>query len=436
MGNSERILLRNGRIIDPLNGLDQKGDLLIDNGKIEAINFQGYLETPENCQQIDLNGKWLTAGLIDMHVHLREPGEEYKETIESGTWAAAAGGFTSVCCMPNTRPVNDSEAVTSLILDKARNCPARVYPVGAISKNSLGESLAPFGEMKEAGVVAFSDDGHPVGSSLLMRRALEYGANYDALIISHAEESSLSANGAMNEGPLSTGMGLRGIPSVAESIMVYRDIALAEYLNRPIHLAHISTREAIDLIRRAKDRGVRVTAETAPHYFSLTEEAVAEYDTNAKMNPPLRNIRDREAVRAALRDGTLDAIASDHAPHSSLEKNLEFEEAANGIIGLETAVPLTLNLVRADILTPLRMVELMSLNPSRILKVGSGGRLEAGGVADLTVIDPDLEFTYQQSMMVSKSRNSPFLGWKMKGKAVMTIMDGKIRFSEPESTLN
>ncbi|MFO7760905.1 MAG: dihydroorotase [Thermodesulfobacteriota bacterium] len=429
MGNNEKILLGNGRIIDPLNGLDQGGDILIYKGRIEAIVESGSLEVPEDCQQIDLEGKWLTPGLIDMHVHLREPGEEYKETIASGTRAAAAGGFTAVACMPNTRPVNDSEAVTSLIVTRAANCPARVYPVGAISKNSEGNSLAPFGEMKAAGAVALSDDGSPVISSLLMRRALEYGANYDMLIISHAEELSLSQNGAMNEGPLSTRMGLRGIPSVAETIMIYRDIALAEYLDRPVHIAHVSTREAVDLIRRAKERGVKVTAETAPHYFSLTEEAVSEYDTNAKMYPPLRSFRDREAVCQALQEGVLDAIASDHAPHSILEKDQEFEEAANGIIGLETAVPLTLSMVRKNILTPVRMIELMSLNPSRILGI-KGGSLQDGGIADLTVIDPEKEFVYQADKVVSKSSNSPFFDWHMKGKAVLTIMDGKIRFCD------
>lgn len=429
MGYGEKILLCNGRIIDPLNRVDQRGDILIDKGRIKEISDQNSLEPPDECHQIDLKGKWLTPGLIDMHVHLREPGEEYKETIASGTRAAAAGGFTAVACMPNTNPVNDSEAVTSFILAKTEGCPARVYPVGAISKSSTGESLAPFGEMKKAGVIALSDDGRPVISSLLMRRALEYGANYDMLIISHAEETSLSKNGSMNEGTLSTRLGLRGIPSAAEHIMIYRDIALAEYLKRPVHIAHVSTREAVELIRKAKERGVKVTAETAPHYFSLTEKAVEEYNTNARMNPPLRTSQDRKAVRQALEDGTLDAIASDHAPHSTLEKDLEFEEAANGIIGLETAVPLALNLVRDNSLTASRMVELMSLNPSRIMGV-NGGSLQKGGIADLTVIDPEKEFTYHPDTVVSKSRNSPFLGWSMKGKSVLTIMDGIVRYSE------
>lgn len=428
MEDSKKIFLSNARIIDPRNNLDQKGDILIDNGRIKAVAGPGSLEAPEGCQHLDLEGKWLTPGLIDMHVHLREPGHEYKETIASGTRAAAAGGFTAVACMPNTHPVNDSETVTSMILGKAVGCPARVYPVGAVSKDSGGESLAPFGELKDAGAAALSDDGRPVTSSLLMRRALEYGANYDMLVISHSEETSLSKNGAMNEGPISTRMGLRGIPSVAETIMVYRDLALAEYLKRPIHLAHISTGEAVDLIRKAKERGVRVTAETAPHYFTLSEEAVGQYDTNAKMNPPLRSPRDREAVRRGLADGTLEVIASDHAPHSTLEKDLEFENAAYGITGLETSVPLALALVRENLLTPAGMVELMSLNPARVLGV-EGGSLEEGAIADLTVIDPEQEFTYRAEDVVSKSKNSPFLGRQLKGRAVLTIMDGEIRFS-------
>lgn len=339
-----------------------------------------------------------------MHVHLREPGEEYKETIASGTQAAAAGGFTAVACMPNTNPVNDCQTVTSFILAKAeKEGSARVYPVGAISKSSSGTELAEFGEMKEAGVVAVSDDGRPVANSQLMRRALEYSSNHNLLVISHSEEMSLSQNGAMNDGILSTRLGLRGIPRVAEEIMVYRDLALAEYVGRPVHIAHMSTRESVDLVRRAKAKGCKVSAETAPHYFSLSEEAIGLYDTKAKMNPPLRTHDDMLAIRDGLRDGTIDAIATDHAPHSVMEKDVEFDQAANGIIGLETAVPLTLALVNENILTPSRMIELLSVNPARILRV-EGGTLSEGKIADITVIDPEKKFVYSKEGIVSKSK--------------------------------
>ena len=430
MISPEPLLFQNGHIIDPKNNIDEPGDILIIEGRIAQTGKPGSLNCPENGKAIDLKGKWLVPGLIDIHVHLREPGEEYKETVASGTKAAAAGGFTAVACMPNTDPVNDNQAVTSLILEKVKKSgSARVYPVGAISKNSSGTELAEFGELKNAGVVALSDDGRPVANSQLMRRALEYSSNHNLLIISHAEEMSLSENGVMNEGALATRLGLRGIPRVAEEIMIYRDLALAEYVNRPIHIAHISTRESVDLIRRAKQKGCKVTAETTPHYFSLTEEAVGQYNTRAKMNPPLRTADDREAIRQGLRDGTIDAIATDHAPHSIMEKDVEFDQAANGIIGLETAVPLALTLVRDNVLSPARMIELLSVNPARILGV-EGGDLSEGGVADLTVIDPEKTFLYSEETVVSKSTNSPFLEWQFTGKAVLTVVGGKITFSE------
>ena len=425
------ILLQNGRIIDPVNKVDRQGDLIISEGRIHEIGAPGTLHLPDHDgTTFDLSGKWVVPGLIDMHVHLREPGEEYKETIASGTKAAIAGGFTAVACMPNTSPVNDSEAVTSLILEKAEQAKmARVYPVGAVSKNSQGTELAEYGEMKQAGVVALSDDGRPVANSQLMRRALEYSSSHNLLLISHSEEMSLSENGAMNEGALSTRLGLRGIPHVAEEIMVYRDIAMADYLELPIHIAHISTKETVDLIRRAKRNGSLVTSETTPHYFSLTEEAIDQYDTRAKMNPPLRTAKDMKAIREGLRDGTIDAIATDHAPHSNMEKDLEFELAANGIIGLETSVPLTMNLVRENILTPSQMITLMSVHPARILGV-EGGSLAAGATADVTVIDPDKKFVYTKDSIVSKSGNSPFIDREMQGKAVLTVVGGKVVFSE------
>ncbi len=430
MNSTQALLLQNARIIDPANNIDEPGDLLIVDGVIRRKGKARSISCPANCLTIDLQGKWLVPGLIDMHVHLREPGEEYKETIASGTRAAAAGGFTAVACMPNTNPVNDNQSVTSLILTKAAaEGSARVYPVGAISKNSKGTELAEYGELKKAGAVAVSDDGRPVANSQLMRRALEYSGNHSLLVISHSEEVSLSENGVMNEGALSTRLGLRGIPTVAETIMIYRDLALAEYVGRPIHIAHISTRESVDLVRRAKNKGCQVTAETAPHYFSLTEEAVGIYNTRAKMNPPLRSADDLAAIRDGLRDGTIDAIATDHAPHSAMEKDVEFDQAANGIIGLETAVPLTLALVRENILTPARMIELLSVHPARILGV-AGGSLAEGNAADITVIDPEKTFVYREEDVVSKSLNSPFLGWELKGKAVLTLVAGKITYRD------
>ncbi|MEA3546039.1 MAG: dihydroorotase [Thermodesulfobacteriota bacterium] len=428
---SKSLLLKNGRIIDPLNKMDEQADVLIADGKIERIIPAGTGNdlSGQNLPSFDLAGKWVLPGLIDMHVHLREPGEEYKETVVSGTRAAAAGGFTAVACMPNTQPVNDCQSVTQLILAKAGQGFARVYPVGAISKNSEGTELAEFGEMKEAGVVALSDDGRPVANSQLLRRALEYSANHNLLLISHSEEMSLSENGAMNEGVLSTRLGLNGIPHPAEEIMIYRDMALANYVKRPIHIAHISTRESVSLIRRAKAKGWPVTAETTPHYFTLTEEAVGQYNTRAKMNPPLRTDDDVKAIKEGLRDGTIDAIATDHAPHSTLEKDVEFDQAANGIIGLETAVSLTLALVRKGVLTPEKMIELLSIHPARILDV-TGGSLTIGATADVTVIDPEMEFIYSTDKIVSKSKNSPFIDWQLKGKAVMTIVGGRVMFQE------
>jgi len=427
MSPSQAIILHNGRIIDPANRVDKKASLLVEKGKIKAIFTQRQKKPalPKKLIAIDLQGKWVVPGLIDMHVHLREPGEEHKETIETGTRAAASGGFTAVACMPNTNPVNDSQSVTRLIMEKAENASARVYPVGAISKGSLGKTLAEFGEMQNAGAVAVTDDGRPVTDSQLMRRALEYASNYGLMVISHSEDASLSRNGAMNEGFLSTSMGLKGIPHIAEEIMVYRDLALAAYTGCALHLAHISTKESIDLIRQAKKRGVSVTAETAPHYFMLTETAVQEYNTNAKMNPPLRTQKDREAVVQGIRDGAIDVIATDHAPHSTLEKDIEFDQAANGIIGLETAVPLALSLFRKGYINEARLVELLSVNPARILGV-AGGSLTIDAAADITVIDPGKRFILRSEDIVSKSRNSPFIGTRLQGRAVLTLCGGRI----------
>lgn len=418
---NQNIILKNGRVIDPELKIDQIADLWVNDGVIVG---PGTFSS-DKAETYDLKGCWIVPGLIDMHVHLREPGEEYKETIKSGTAAAAAGGFTAVACMPNTNPLNDNGSVTSFIVGKAVGCAARVYPVGAISKQSQGETLAEFGEMKLAGAVAVTDDGLPVVDSQLMRRAMEYASSHQMLIISHPEEISLSKGGCMNEGETSTRMGLKGIPAEAESIMVHREIALAELTGSRLHIAHVSTEQSLLLIRNAKKRGVKVTAETAPHYFTLTEQSVEGYDTHAKMNPPLRREDDIAAICKALQDGTLDAIATDHAPHSILEKEVEFDAAANGIVGLETSLPLSLALVRKGILDPSRLVTLMSLAPARILGV-HGGSLEVGRIADITVIDPEKKFRFSVAESSSKGKNSPFDGWDLQGKAVLTIVGGRI----------
>ena len=419
-------ILKSGRVIDPVNALDvQDADIWLRNGEIITPE-PGF---PKDAVIFDCSGKWIVPGLVDMHVHLREPGEEYKETIASGTRAAAAGGFTAVACMPNTDPVNDNAAVTRCICEKAAGCAARVYPVGAISEKSGGTSLAEFGGMREAGATAVSDDGRPVIDSRLMRRALEYAATHNMTVISHSEEIALSRDGGMNEGPVSVRLGLRGIPVAAESVMVFRDIALAELTGLPVHIAHVSAGDSVDLIRAAKSRGVRVTAETAPHYFTLTEKAVEGYNVNAKMNPPLRSENDRLKIREGLRDGALDAIATDHAPHSTLEKEVEFECAANGVIGLETSLPLSLALVREGLVGASRLVELMSSTPAAILGI-PGGSLSAGAPADVTVIDPDKTFVYSEKVVISKSRNSPFLGWELQGKAVLTLCAGRVTHNE------
>lgn len=422
MGKTLRLI--NGRILDPRQRRDQVAELCIRDGVIVDS-----LSVDDAAEIIDLAGKWITPGLIDLHVHLREPGEEYKETIATGCRAAAAGGFTGVACMPNTKPVNDNGSITRFIVERAALCDARVYPVGAISQGSGGEKLAEYGEMKEAGVVALTDDGRPVVDSQLMRRAMEYASSHGLLLMSHSEDFSLARHGCMNEGEVATRLGLKGIPAAAESVMVYREVALAELTGARVHIAHVSTEQSLDVIRSAKRRGIRVTAETAPHYFTLTEEAVLGYDTHAKMNPPLRTERDRQAIRAALADGTLDAIATDHAPHSVLEKEVEFNLAANGIVGLETSLPLSLALVRDGVISPLRLVELMSSTPAAILGV-VGGTLHPGAVADVTVIDPQRVFTFNAAASLSLGKNSPFDGWQLQGKAVMTLLAGRVTFSD------
>ena len=429
-----QILIKGGRVIDPGN-FDGIADILVEDGKIVKIREgKGTHASPSATQGketriIDATRKIVTPGLVDMHVHLREPGHEYKETIESGCLAAASGGFTAICCMPNTNPVNDNSQVTKFILEKARLADTiRVYPAAAISKGLEGSQLCEYSDLKDAGAVAISDDGRPVTDNQLMRRAMEYAMGFGLPIISHCEDLDLLAGGVMNEGALSTQMGLPGIPNACESVMVMRDIALSELTGSPVHIAHVSTMESVRAIRAAKKRGVSVTAETAPHYFTLTEDAVDQYNTNAKMNPPLRSKKDREAVRQGLADGTIDVIATDHAPHSLIEKEVEFDQAENGIIGLETSVSLSLKLVEDGVLKMDKLIEKMSTNPARILKFENG--LSPGNPADITIIDPDTSYTIDANRFKSLSRNTPFNGREVKGKAILTMVGGKIVFED------
>ncbi len=416
------LLFTNARIIDPGQDWDFLGRLLVENGIIAAVGQS--LEVPEDARTIDLKGKWLVPGLIDIHVHLREPGEEYKETIETGTAAAAAGGFTAVACMANTRPVNDSAGITKFILERAREvAKTRVYPIAAVTVGQRGEQLTEFGDLLSAGAVAFSDDGLPLGARM-MRHALEYAKSFDALIISHSEELELSEGGLMNEGRISIELGLKGIPAAAEEVAVFRDVTLAGLTGGRLHIAHVSTKGSVEIIRQAKARGIKVTAETAPHYFSITEEAVIGYNTSAKMNPPLRTEADRVAIIEGIRDGTIDVIATDHAPHSTIEKECEFQLAANGIIGLETSVPLSLNLVRSGHISASQLVRCMSSSPSQILGV-AGGSLTPGSPADISVIDSDQTFILTLESLHSMSHNSPFLGKELQGRAILTLIDGR-----------
>jgi dihydroorotase len=424
-----KLLIKGGRILDPTQRIDEISDILIENGKIAQIG-KDPAGSSEDLQILEVQGLLIVPGLIDMHTHLREPGFEYKETVRSGSLAAVAGGFTSIACMPNTDPVNDNRSTTEFILRQAALAGfARVFPVACISKGSEGKVLAEFGDLKDAGAVAFSDDGKPVENSRLMRSACEYAASFQMPVISHCEDISLSKDGAMNESVISTQLGLRGIPNIAEDIMVARDIEIAGYTGTSVHIAHVSTAGSVRLIREAKERGICVTAETAPHYFTLTDESLREYDTNFKMNPPLRTVADVTAIREGLRDGTIDAIASDHAPQSSIEKDVEFEYAANGIVGLETSLALSLKLVEEGILSLEQLILKMSANPAGILKIDKG-TLKPGSDADITVIDPAKEWTVDIRNFRSQSRNSPYHGWVLKGKAAMTIVGGEIKYRE------
>lgn len=428
-----KLLLTSARIIDPAQNIDSLMDILLDDGKVVkiGINLSKSLKSKDSektTQIIDLTGMIVVPGLIDMHTHLREPGFEYKETIASGCAAAVAGGFTSIACMPNTNPVNDNRSITEFILRKAAEAAlANVYPVGAISMDSAGSKLTEFWDLKEAGIVALSDDGKPVMNAALMRRAMEYASSLKLPVISHCEDTNLSADGLMNEGYYSTILGLRGIPSAAEEVMIARDILIAEFTGTPVHIAHVSTAGSVCLIRDAKKRNLNVTAETAPHYFTLTDEALQSYDTNFKINPPLRSKKDVEVIKEGLADGTIDVIACDHAPHGRTDKEVEFEYAANGISGLETSLGLSLTLINSKTITWPGLIAKMSLNPARILNLPKG-TLETGADGDITVIDPQASWTVDVQAFRSRGKNSPFHGRKMQGKAILTIVGGEIKY--------
>jgi dihydroorotase len=422
------IILKGGRVVDPANGRDGEFDVLIENGAIARI---GRNLPVEGADVFEIKRGWVVApGLVDIHVHLREPGQEHKETIASGTASAVAGGFTAVACMPNTEPVNDHAGITEFILKKAAEAGlARVYPIGAVSIGSKGDQLAELGEQKTAGCVAFTDDGRPVATALLMRRALEYARMLGVPIVNHCEDPSLKGDGVAHEGYVASQLGLRGIPGEAESIMVERDVSLAELTGAHVHIAHMSAHQSLRAVRAGKERGVHVTCEVAPHHFTLTDDSLdgtVKYDTNFKMNPPLRAAADRDAMLDGIVDGSVDVIATDHAPHHIDEKMVEFDRAPFGIVGLETAVPIVFDrLVHAGRISLKRMIELMSVNPARLMNV-RGGRLDEGSPADITVLAPDLSTTIEAGKLVSKSKNTPFDRWRLTGGVAATIVGGRV----------
>jgi len=429
------IVIKNGRVIDPANGLDEPKDLLIDKGRIKALESPGSIsfDAGEKPSVIDAKGCVVCPGLIDMHVHFREPGFEYKETITSGCRSAAAGGFTSVAVMPNTNPVNDTRAVTEHILSLARTEDIiNVYPIAAITQKLEGERLSEMADLKDAGAIAFSDDGRPVISNELMRRAFEYSKMFKLPLIQHSEMLDLTEGGCMNEGMVSTELGLKGMPTEAEDIMVYRDIALLEKTGGRLHVAHISSKNSVDLVRHAKSRGLSVTCEVAPHHFTLTDEAVRGYDTNTKMSPPLRAIDDVEAIKEGLQDGTIDIIATDHAPHDIADKQVEYQNACFGIVGLETALPLSLKLVDEKILSMGDVIKKLTSTPADIFNLKAGS-LSLGNEADILIFNPNLEYSIDISKFHSKSKNSPFDGWKVKGKVIHTLVKGKTAYSANEN---
>lgn len=419
------LLIQGGHVIDPgrVNGV---ADVLIENGTISAVG--PALTAPAGATVIQAKGQLVLPGFVDLHVHFREPGFEYKETIQSGTAAAVAGGFTTVCAMPNTNPVNDNQAVTEFMLERAKAAGnAHLYPIGAITKKSEGKELAEIGDLRRAGCVAISDDGKPVMNSLVMRRAMEYARAFDVPVVDHCEDLHLSEGGCMNEGLVSTELGLPGIPSAAEDVMVARNVSLAELTGARLHLAHISTAGSVRMVREAKARGLKVTAEACPHHFTLTEELTRGYNTHAKMNPPLRTMQDVQAIKEGLRDGTIDVIATDHAPHATQEKQQEFTEAPFGIVGLETALSLTLALVDEGVLTLESAVDKLATAPAKAFSLNAG-TLAVGAPADVAIVDPNREWQVDPSRFRSKSRNTPFAGWKVKGRVTTTIVSGRVVF--------
>jgi dihydroorotase len=422
-----KLLIANGHLIDPLEHENAGKNILIENGKVVAW-LKHNESVPEDAEVFDATGLIVAPGFIDLHVHLREPGQEYKETIATGVECAAVGGFTSVCCMPNTSPINDSAAITRFIIEQAKRAGfANVFPIGAITKASEGMELAEMGEMKTAGIVAVSDDGRPVPNAGMMRRALEYAKDFELTVVDHCEDKSLSSGGVMHEGRMSLLLGLKGMPALAEDVDAMRDVLLAEATGAKMHIAHISTKGAVEAVRTAKAKGLKVTAEVAPHHFTLTDKAVEGYDSNTKMAPPLRSQEHLEAVLEAIEDGTIDVIATDHAPHHADEKNLEFDRAPFGITGLETAVGLAFEkLVHTGLISLPRLVEMFSANPARIFNLQNRGTLRVGSIADVTILDPNLRWTYNVSATKSKSKNTPFNKWEFQGAAVVTIVDGKI----------
>lgn len=419
------ILIRNGRLIDPAGNIDGEKDLLLAGGLVKAVEKAGSIPAGD-CKVIEAKGLWVLPGLIDMHVHLREPGHEYKETVASGARAAAAGGFTAVLAMPNTSPAIDNAEQVAAVIEKGRAAgAARVWVAAAMTKGRKGEELNEYEDIRAAGAVALTDDGTWLANPKVLRRVLDYAAVTGLMPLSHAEDYELSRGGAVHEGLVSTRMGLPGIPAQAEVNAVMRDINMVELSGRPLHFCHISTKGAVEAIRAARSKGLPVTAETTPHYLCLTHESLGDYDTNAKMNPPLRTAEDRKALREALVDGAISAIATDHAPHSVLEKDVEFIDAAFGIIGLESALPLALELVRENLISPSRLVELMSLNPARILNLAAGD-LAPGRPADVTIVDPERKFVFKPEDSRSLSKNSPFWGREFTGRAVYTLVGGQI----------
>ncbi len=433
-------LLKGGRLVDPARGLDGEYDLLIDGDRVARVGRNLPASLAEGGELIDIPAGFIVCpGFIDMHVHLREPGQEHKETVATGTASAVAGGFTAVACMPNTNPVNDNAGVTQLILRKAAEANlARVYPIGAVSRGQKGEQLADIAELRAAGCVAVTDDGHPVATAILARRALEYTSMFGIPMIEHCEDPSLKGEGCAHEGARAAELGLKGIPGTAESIMAARDVLLAEMTGGHIHIAHMSAWTTLEAVRQGKSRGVKVTCEVTPHHFTLTDDALGApvpYDTNTKMNPPLREARDRDAMLAGLRDGSIDVIATDHAPHHYDEKNVEFDRAPFGIVGLETAVPIALDrLVHGGWIGIPRLVELMSVNPARILRV-PGGTLAEGAPADVTILAPDLRTTVDRVRLRSKSKNTPFHGWTFRGGVAATLVAGRTVYANSDARM-